>query len=277
MSTLLQNSNSKSRPAGKSFELKIGAPDWNLKLTGQTEAVELSKRIGFDGVEISLGRTPNGDRLPLADPAVQQRYLDESRKHKVPIVSTCLDILHVNFLKSDPLGQKWVMDSIPITKKLGARVILLPFFGNGRMLTRAELDFVADFLKKEAAAEAARAGVVLGLENTNSAEENAYILDRVQSDAVRVYYDVGNSTGGGFDVVGEIGWLGRDRICQFHLKDNPHYLGEGSINFPAVIKAIAAIGFKGVANLECSAPSGSVEQDMKRNLAYVRDLLAKAT
>lgn len=276
MSTPLQNSNSKSRPAGKSFELKIGAPDWNLKLTGQVEAVELSKRIGFDGVEISLGRKPTGDRLPLADPDVQQRYLDESRKHNVPIVSTCLDILHVNFLKSDPLGQKWVMDSIPITKKLGARVILLPFFGNGRMLTRAELDFVSDFLKKEAAAEATRAGVVLGLENTNSAEENAYILDRVQSDAVRVYYDVGNSTGGGFDVVGEIGWLGRDRICQFHLKDNPHYLGEGSINFPAVIKAIAAIGFKGVANLECSAPSGSVEQDMKRNLAYVRGLLAKA-
>ncbi|MGI8783409.1 MAG: sugar phosphate isomerase/epimerase family protein [Acidobacteriota bacterium] len=276
MSTPLQKSNSKSRPAGKSFELKIGAPDWNLKLTGEAEAVELSKRIGFDGVEISLGRKPSGDRLPLADPDVQQRYLDESRKHNVPIVSTCLDILHVNFLKSDPLGQKWVMDSIPITKKLGARVILLPFFGNGRMLTRAEMDFVADFLKKEAAAEATRAGVVLGLENTNSAEENAYILDRVQSDAVRVYYDVGNSTGGGFDVVGEIGWLGRDRICQFHLKDNPHYLGEGSINFPAVIKAIAAIGFKGVANLECSAPSGSVEQDMKRNLAYVRGLLAKA-
>lgn len=274
MSTPLQNSNSKSRPAGKSFELRIGAPDWNLKLTGDTEAVELSKRIGFDGVEISLGRKPSGDRLPLADPDVQQRYLDESRKHNVPIVSTCLDILHVNFLKSDPLGQKWVMDSIPITRKLGARVILLPFFGNGRMLTRAELDFVADFLKKEAAAEATRAGVVLGLENTNSAEENAYILDRVQSDAVRVYYDVGNSTGGGFDVVGEIGWLGRDRICQFHLKDNPHYLGEGSINFPAVIKAIAAIGFKGVANLECSAPSGSVEQDMKRNLAYIRGLLA---
>jgi L-ribulose-5-phosphate 3-epimerase len=123
------------------------------------------------------------------------------------------------------------------------------------------------------APEAEKADVILGLEDTISAEDNVRILDRAKSKAVLVYYDVGNSTGQHFDVVKEIRWLGRQRICQFHLKDNPHYLGEGSIDFPAVMQAIADIRFEGFANLETSCPSKSVEQDMRRNLQFVRALM----
>src|SRR5438132_214671 len=119
-----------------------------------------------------------------------------------------------------------------------------------------------------------KAGVVLGIEDTISAADNVRILERAKSRAVQVYYDVGNSTKGGFDVVKEIRWLGKDRICEFHLKDNPHYLGEGKIDFPAIVNAIADIGFKGWAHLETDAPS-NVESDMGRNLRFVRELIDK--
>lgn len=254
--------------------LKIGVTDWNLRQTGRIEAVALAASLGFDGVEVSLGRKPVDDKLPLADPAIQEQYLAETRKHGIAVAGTCLDILHVNYLKNDPLGRKWVADGIPITKKLNARVMLLPFFGKGALTTRQEMDYVGDVLR-ELAPEAEKAGVILGLENTISAEDNVRIMERARSKAVLVYYDVGNSTNGGFDVVKEIRWLGKDRICQMHLKDNPHYLGEGKIDFPAVIAAMADIDFAGFANLETSSPSKSVEADMRRNLAYVRDLVAK--
>jgi sugar phosphate isomerase/epimerase len=178
----------------------------------------------------------------------------------------------VNYLKNDKLGQKWVADSIPITKKLNARVILLPFFGKGALTTREEMDYVGDALK-EIAPQAEKAGVILGLEDTISAEDNVRIMERAKSPAVLTYYDVGNSTHGGFDVVKEIRWLGKERICQFHLKDNPNYLGEGKIDFPAVMKAIDDIGFRGYANLETDTPSNSIEADMTRNLQYVRRFL----
>src|SRR5262249_43665366 len=125
------------------------------------------------------------------------------------------------------------------------------------------------------APEAEKAGVILGLEDTISAEDNVRIMDRSRSHAVLVYYDVGNSTGNGFDVVREIRWLGGSRICEFHLKDNPNYLGSGRIDFPAIMDAIADIGFNGFAHLECDAPSRNVEADMGRNLRYVRELVAK--
>jgi L-ribulose-5-phosphate 3-epimerase len=100
-------------------------------------------------------------------------------------------------------------------------------------------------------------------------------MERARSPAVLTYYDVGNSTKGGFNVVEEIRWLGADRICEVHLKDNPHYLGQGTIDFPAVVDALADIGFAQWAELETDCPSGSVEKDMATNLAYIRGVMAK--
>jgi L-ribulose-5-phosphate 3-epimerase len=264
---------SSAAAAKPSSELHIGVTDWNLQQTGNLEAVALAKSLGFDGVQVSLGRKPVDNKLPLDSAEMQAQYLRKARQEGIQLAGTCLDILHVNYLKNDKLGQKWVADSIGITKTLGAKVVLLPFFGRGALTTHAEMDYVGDALK-ELAPEAEKADVILGLEDTISAEDNVRIMDRAQSKAVLVYYDVGNSTGQKFDVVKEIRWLGKQRICQFHLKDNPHYLGEGTIDFPGVMKAIADIRFEGFANLETSCPSKSVDQDMRRNLQYVRALMA---
>jgi L-ribulose-5-phosphate 3-epimerase len=258
--------------------LKIGVTDWNLAHTGKTTSIELAKTLGFDGVEISLGRFPTGGQppahLPISEPGVMEKFLEQSREHRYPIASTCLEILHQNYLKNDPLGQKWVAESIPVSQKLGARVILLPFFGKGALETKAEMDYVGDILKEHGPV-AEKAGVILGVEDTISAEDNARILERANSPAVKVYYDVGNSYPRGFDIYKEIRWLGKDRICEFHLKDNPRYLGKGSIDFTKVLEAIAAIGFQGWAHLETVAPSGDIAADMKTNLAFIRATLDK--
>jgi L-ribulose-5-phosphate 3-epimerase len=252
---------------------KIGVTDWNLQQAGKVDAVALAHRIGFEGVEVSLGRKPVDGKLPLDNAELQEQYLAAAKRERIALAGTCLDILHVNYLKNDKLGQKWLADGIPITKKLNARVMLMPFFGKGAMATTEEMDYVGDVLK-ELGPVAEKAGIFLGLEDTISAENNVRIMDRSKSKAVRVYYDVGNSTNNGFEVVKEIRWLGKDRICQIHLKDNPGYMGEGKIDFPAVIKAIVDIKFSGFANLETSAPSHSIETDMNRNLGYVRKLMA---
>ena len=241
--------------AAKPPRFKVGVTDWNLKLEGKPESVALAKRLGFDGVQISIG--VGTDRLPLSDPALQQQFLDASKREGLPLASVCLNVLHRNFLKSDPLGQRWVADSIPIAHNLGVKVVLLPFFGKGALQTPEEMDHVGDVLR-EVAPAAEKAGVILGLEDTISARDNARIMARTKSPAVLTYYDVWNSTKNGFNVVEEIRWLGADRICEMHLKDNPHFLGQGTIDFPAVVAALADIGFRQWAELETDCPTGSV-------------------
>jgi L-ribulose-5-phosphate 3-epimerase len=260
--------------AGAARNITIGVTDWNLKLGANPDAVPLAARIGFEGVQVSFGRRIVNDKLPLDDPGIISRYLSLSSEHKIPINGTCVDKLHDNGLKSDKLAVKWVLDSIRLTSALKTRVLLLPFFGKWAIENQAEGNAVGDALR-EIAPEAEKAGVILAIEDTISAEDNVRIMDRAKSKNVSVYYDTGNSTKAGFDVVKEIRWLGKDRICQFHLKDNPHYMGEGGIPFPRVMEAIRDIGFTGAANLETDTHAGStVEADMRRNLAYIRQVMA---
>jgi len=254
--------------------LKIGVTDWNLRMTCKVEAVALAKKLGFDGVQVSIGRTLTDNKMTMDDAELIARYRDESKKEKMPLDGTCLDRLHNDCLKNNNRdAAKRLADGIRITKALGVQVMLLPFFG--KCITEpVDFDSTAALLR-ELAPEAEKAGVILGLENTLSAEDNVRIMDKAKSAVVKVYYDVGNSTRNKHDVLKEIPWLGKDRICQIHLKDNPGYLGEGTIDFSKVLAEIRQIGFDGYANLETEAPSKAVEDDMRKNLAYVRGVMAR--
>jgi sugar phosphate isomerase/epimerase len=254
-------------------KLAVGVTDWNLRLGANPEALPFAARIGFECVQISFGRRLVNDKLPLDDPEIIARYLGLSVQHKIPIVGTCVDKLHDNGLKSDPLAIRWVRDSIRLTSALKTRVLLLPFFGKWAIQNQQEGNAVADALR-EVAPEAEKAGVILALEDTISAEDNARIMDRAKSENVSVYYDTGNSTKAGFDILKEIRWLGKDRICQIHLKDNPNYMGEGAISFPRVMDAVRDIGYTGALVLETNTHEGStVEADMRKNLAYIRRII----
>jgi sugar phosphate isomerase/epimerase len=263
------------RAFAKEEKLRIGVTDWNLNLGASPDAVPLAAKLGFDGVQMSFGRKLVDGKLPTDNPEVIAHYLSLSQQYKIPIDGTCVDKLHDNGLKSDPLAPKWVLDSIRLTKALNTKVLLLPFFGPWALGTKDEMDHVGDALR-DLGAEATKAGVILGLEDTISAEDNARIMERSRSANVQVYYDVGNSTHAGFDPVKEIRWLGKDRICQFHLKDNPHYLGEGNIQFAPIMRAIRDIRFSGYANLETNSPSKQLEADMRKNLTYIRNVMAQS-
>lgn len=261
-----------SRLVAPAAAFKVGITDWNLRKEANPESFALAKQLGFDGVQVSLAAGRGKDRGPISSEVVQ-RYRAESKLHGLPMTSTCLNILHTNYLKSDPLGPQRVSEGIALTKALGLEVMLLPFFGDGAMKTPAEMDRVGDLLR-ELGPDAQKAGVILGLEDTISAKDNVRIMDRAKSPAVLTYYDVGNSTGNGFAVVDEIRWLGRDRICEVHLKDNPHFMGQGSIDFPAIVDALADLQFKRWAVLETQARPDSLDDDLRKNLAYTRGLMA---
>jgi sugar phosphate isomerase/epimerase len=255
--------------------LSIGVTDWNLNLGAKPEAVAKAGQLGFRGVQVSFGRQLVNNKLPLDHPSIIDRYLNASQQTGVTIDGTCVDRLHDNGLKSDPLALRWVADAIRLTQDLRVSVLLLPFFGRWAMKSDAEIQHVGDALR-EIAPEAEKAGVILGIEDTISAEDNVRIMELSRSAAVKVYYDVGNSSQNGFDVVKEIRWLGKDRICQFHFKDNPHLLGEGAIQFAPIVEAIRDIGWTGWANLETDARADHVDADLQRNLEYIRGIVNRA-
>lgn len=270
--TFLATAASAVLPGGQPSGLKIGVMDGVLRQSGKPESVGLAKQLGFEGLQATLGRPDRGGRLPLEDAELQWRFTAESRKHGLPINSTYIDVLHVNCLKDDPLARTWVLKGIEITSRLKAEILMTVFFGKCSLNGRQEMEKVAAVFR-ELAPEAEKAGVILGFENLLNADDNLWVMDRVASRAFRIYYDTGNTTNlVGVDAPAEIRRLGKDRICQFHFKDKG-YLGEGKVDYRAVLQAVGEIGFEGFANLETSAPSGSMENDLRRNLGYLRQLM----
>jgi L-ribulose-5-phosphate 3-epimerase len=258
--------------ANKAGGLKLGVTDWNLRLRGKVEALAMGAKIGFQGVELSFAPAEDGVGLALEDNALLERYAAESARLGVAIAGTALTECNKVCMVSEKRAQRWLAAAIPITARLKARVILIPFFGQCELKQPPQFDSLVSVLKEHAPA-AERAGVILGLENYISAEENVKIMDRVGSKAVLVYYDLKNSFDGGRDPYRELRWLTAKRICQIHLKDKA-YLGEGVIDYVKAMKIIREIGYRGFANLETTSPSGSVENDMRRNLDYIRGLVS---
>jgi L-ribulose-5-phosphate 3-epimerase len=162
-----------------------------------------------------------------------------------------------------------IRQAIQITSKLNASIVELAFFFKCGLNNARDIDAVVGALR-ELAPEAQAANVLLGIENTLSAEENARILDRVASPAVKVWYDVGNSTNmGHFDVPREIRFLGKDRIGQIHIKDKV-YLGQGAVDVKGCLEAIFDIGYTGFCVLETAAPTGDRVADAAKNLQLLR-------
>jgi len=232
-----------------------------------------AQRAGLEGIEVGVGGP--ADTLQIADPAVRRRYKDEMKETGLVISSFMMGLLNGSPLASDPRGPAWLEQCIEAAGDLKAGVILVAFFGKGSLkdgqgVKKADVDAVVERLKA-AAPKAKEAGTILGIENTLSAEQNLGILRRIGHDSVRIYYDVYNLAGEGYDTLAEIRLL-KDRICQFHFKNGPDHLETGKVRFEPVAEVIREIGYRGWIVLETSSPSKDRVADAKRNADYVRKL-----
>lgn len=270
----------------------VGMCDWNLGESCDPELIPRAAEAGIAGIQVSVGTRP--DFIPLRQKNVQQKYIELGKKHQITFHSIAAGgILNDIPLATEPQSAVYVIDAVEAAAALGAKNILMAFFGNGDlMLTDANgkliekkingfSTFALDSKKISRVVEVLRqivpraedAGVVLGLENTLSAAQNLEIIDQIGSPMVQVYYDLGNSTHYGYDVPGEIRLLGNDRLCEVHIKDwkrAVYNLESGEVNMTAAAKALAEIGYNKWYCLETSGRDGKFIEDTRDNVAFVK-------
>ncbi len=256
-----------------SSRFKIGACDWSIGKQGDVTGFELAKRIGLEGLQVSLGTL--ADDMKLRRREVQEAFLEASRKTGVAIASLAIGEMNNIPYKSDERAEQWVSDSIDVCRALGCRVVLLAFFYKGDVKgDKAGTDEVVRRLRK-VAPKAEKGGVQLGFESWLSAEEHMDIIDRVGSPAVQVYYDVANSQKMGYDIYREIRWLGKQHICELHMKENESLLGQGVVNFQKVKAALDDIGYEGWVQIEGAVPAGRpMFESYQQNCVFLKRLFA---
>ena len=262
-----------SSSPSKRRNIKIGACDWSIGKRSDIGAFEVAKAIGLEGIQVNMGTL--ADNLHLREKHRQQKYIEESKKTGIAIASLAIGELNQVPYKSDPRTEEWVWDSIDVAESLDVSVVLLAFFSaNDLRNDEAGKKEVIKRLKK-VAPKAEKKKIILGLETYLSAEEHMDIIQAVGSDSIKVYYDFRNSADAGYDVVREIKWLGKDVICELHMKENGALLGEGSLDWVRINEALTAIDYYGDGwmQIESARPKGmDVVEAYRRNHSFLKKL-----
>ena len=248
---------------------KIGACDWSIGYRGKVSALEFAKEIGMDGVQVCI------PTMELKKETRRREYLDASKKYGMEICSLGIGMLHAAPFAYDPRAVGYIEDCIKFMPQMGQKMLLMPFFGKANIKGKPELEKEVVRRFQKLAPKAEKAGIILGIESVLSAEDLIRILEAVGSPAVQVFYDTANTYDQGYDIYKEIRQLGRDRICQFHCRENNHLLGQGVIDFRKVRESIDAIGYRDWLVVECSTvKEKNIAECYTHNQEYLRKIFS---
>lgn len=239
-----------AKPSSSRF--RIGACDWSIGPAGDLTVFKTARQIGLDGVQVSLNTMADPEHLRQKD---KQRALKEAAQQAgVDIGGLAIGLLNDIPYKSDIRTEQWVQDSVDVAQNLGVKSVLLAFFNKNDLRNDPRGVQVTIDRLKAVAPKAEKAGVSLGIESWLSAPELMAIQDAVGSPAIKVYYDVCNTSVMGYDIAKEIRTLGKDRICEIHLKENGSLLGQGQVDLKQVRQALDDIGYTGWLHIEGAVP-----------------------
>ncbi len=252
--------------------VKIGHRAASMKMVGDFDVFRVASRIpGLSGVELQIAAgEPN-----LWDLDAARRYKAEAHRWGIHVPSLAGVWGRGVSIKSSPVAGLQLLKAIRAAELIGSRVILVAFFRDRAPDMRDEDSYgpIVDLLR-QAVGAARDAGVVLGLENSLSPADNARLVDMVASPEVKVYYDVHNMAfyGHGEQAVSGIRLLGKDRICQVHVKNDERLIEEaGPVDWRAAFAAFNEIGYEGWYVFESRhASREQLIESTARNIAFLR-------
>jgi sugar phosphate isomerase/epimerase len=251
--------------------LKFGHRQANMEVAPGPAVFDLAKQIhGLNGVELQVffkGTTLwDKENLLSYKSAAERTGLD------IPSIA---GIWPPGAGLPQPTAEEHIRKSIQAAEALKARTILIACFDQNCPKMNDEKSYgpVVTLLQK-VAGQARDAGVVLGMETSNSPAEDRKLIDLVDRPSVRVYYDLFNvehyqHTN---EAVPGIALL-RDRIRQVHMKNEDKLLEQpGPVNWAAAVKGLAAIGYGGWFVFETAHHSQQeVVEATGKNIRFVQE------
>lgn len=252
-------------------KFQLGACDWSVGKSMNPEAFDRAKQIGLQGIQVSYNT--GQDHKGLSVPATLQAIRDASERTGIKVSSLAIGELNRVPYKSKPETEEWVWNSVDAAQALGVKVILLAFFSEGDLRNDDVGKKVVTERLKKVASHAEKQGVTLGIESYLTAQEHLDIIQAVGSKAVKVYYDFRNAVDAGNDIYKEIPMLGKEMICEIHMKENGQRLGQGTLDWPRIAKAVKEIDYQGWMQIEGATPPGAdIIECYKDNRKYLETL-----
>ncbi|MGF6930608.1 L-ribulose-5-phosphate 3-epimerase [Chitinophaga sp. W2I13] len=264
-------------PAAQRY--KIAVCDWMILKRQKLGAFQLTKDIGADGLELDMGGLGTRETFDnkLTDPAIAKQFIEEARRLNLEISSIAMSGFYAQSFAERPGVDRMVQDCINTMQQLQVKVAFLPLGVQGDLVQHPELRPAIVKRLKAAAAQAEKAGVVIGIETALDAAGEVQLLKDIGSPAIQSYFNFANALEAGRDLQKELRILGKDRICQIHctdkdgvwLQDNPR------IHLPKVKQTLDEMGWRGWLVIERSRNAQdprNVKWNFGANTAYLKSV-----
>lgn len=240
------------------------------------EEFKIAKDCGLDLIEFILDFN-DVEENPLLKKDGVNEIIAVSQKTGVATQTICADYFMEAPLHSDNLSV--AMKSFQIlellleaARKLEVTDIIIPCVDQSSLKTQDAVDrFVRQILKVIPIIE--RKNINLSLETDLAPKPFIKLLDKLNSENIRINYDIGNSAALGYDSDEELAAYG-DKISDIHIKDRmlgggPVMLGEGNADFLKFFSKLEEFNYKGPFIMQAYRDEEGVEI-FKKQLDWVR-------
>jgi sugar phosphate isomerase/epimerase len=249
--------------------LRFGHRQANMVEEPGTGVFDLAKKIpGLSGVELQVffkGTT-------LWDQPTLHRYLAAAERTGISIPSIA-GVWPPGTSLLQPGAEETLRKAVHTAGLLNAKSILAACFEQNCPNMNQEESYgpVVELLQKVSGAATA-AGIVIGMETSNSPADDRKLIDLVDRQSIQVYYDLDNVERYKHtkEAVPGIATL-KSRIRQVHLKNEDRLLEQpGRVDWVEAASALAAIRYSGWLMFETShsSPQQCIEATEK-NMAFI--------
>ena len=256
-----------------------GVVDLMILKRQKLSALQLTKEIGADGVEVDMGGLGNRETFDnqLANPEIREQFLAKAKELNLQICSLAMTGFYAQSFAERPTWQRMIGDCIDTMKAMKVKTAFLPLGIKGDLVKYPELrPAIVERLRK--AGEMARAaGVVIGIETALDASGELRLLKDIGSTSVKSYFNFSNALEAGRDLCKEIETLGAAHICQIHCTDKDGVLLEHNtrLDMRKVKNTLDKMNWSGWLVVERSRDANdphNVKKNFGSNTAYLKSI-----
>jgi len=256
---------------------KVSVCDWMMLKRQKIGAIELAAELGSDGLEIDMGSL--GQRVTfensLSDERTRGQFISECNRLGIQFSSVAMSAFYGQSFARRENYEQLIDDCIETMKLLNVKVAFLPMGNQSDIVKEPELYSVVLERLKHVAKKAEAAGVVIGIETTLTAKEEAKLIDKIGSPAIKSYVNFSSIIKRKGNIINELKTLGKDRIIQIHATNTDGYWIENdpALNMPEVKKTLDKMGWSGWLVIERSRDTNDVHNVKKNygaNINYLK-------
>ncbi|MGI4867790.1 MAG: sugar phosphate isomerase/epimerase family protein [Janthinobacterium lividum] len=263
----------------KKLVYKIAVVDLMILKRQKLGALQLTKDIGADGVEVDMGGLGQRETFDnqLAQPAIRQQFIDKAKELNLEICSLAMTGFYAQSFATRPTYERMLQDCFDTMKALNVKVAFLPLGTQGDLRKNPELRPAIVERLKVVGKMAQKAGVVVGIETALDAKGEVALLNDIGSKHIQIYFNFSNPLKEGRDLNEELRILGRKRICQIHATDEDGVWLQNNtrLDMQKVKQTLADIGWQGWLVIERSRDANdarNVKKNFGANAAYLKSV-----